>query len=85
MDTEKNLLDLFGEVNFKVMKREASVEEFKEIARHKEEQYARIEAMGVQHVERIKDMMALALAEKLHPPTAYVEQQAGESLDERRG
>jgi hypothetical protein len=39
--------------------------------------------MRVQHAERIKDMMALALAEKLHPPTACIEQQAGESLDER--
>jgi len=67
MDVKQRLLDLLGETNFKILDSSASVEEFKEIARYNQEQYARIEAIGDRHQERILNLICLALAEKLHP------------------
>lgn len=67
MDAKQRLLDLFGETNFKILNSSASVEEFKEIARYNQEQYARIEEIGDYYQERILNLMCLVLAEKLHP------------------
>lgn len=67
MEKETKLLDLLGGINFKVIDSGASVAEFKETIQYNQTQYARIEAMGDQHRERILDLTCLILADKLQP------------------
>ena len=67
METETKLLDLLGGINIKVIDSGASVAEFKETVQHNQTQYARIEAMGDQHRERILDLTCLILTDKLQP------------------
>lgn len=66
MDSKQRLMDLLSKTNFKVRGSGASVEELKEIARHNHGEYARIQATGRQHEERLLDLTCLVLAEKLH-------------------
>jgi len=67
MEIQEKLSELLEGTSFRTYSNCKSGEQFIEIARHNEEQYARIEAKGEQYQERIQNFVCLLLSEKLNP------------------
>lgn len=67
MDAVERLMELVGDIEFKSIDGNCSVDELRENVRHNLDQYAKIEAKGEQFEERVQDQISLVLAEKLNP------------------